>query len=226
VALSKAYLKRLPSMVEDPKHLEAIQDFLAIFGHEMKASRMKIVGPGIRYSGTIGIATFYTLKSKYKCRVKTSVDRKRFMNDKNFEGSRKSAERFALGNKLASKLYGMVKEEEKVYKLFCFLKKKAIGLLKEGKTVLEAEVLLMDYLKSFGLGKEECIQAPGENYKFSHRSLDPSPWLGTGFKEAEGAKENAKEYPKLERETETETVGESFKNAFLEEHQKKKVYTT
>src|SRR5688572_1578839 len=158
-------------MVEDPKDLQAIQSFLAIFGHEMKASRMKIVGGGIRYSGTIGIATFYTLKSKYKCRVKTSVDRKRFMNDKNFEGSRKSAERFAQGNKLASKLYGMVKEEEKAYKLFCFLKKKAIGLLKEGNTVLEAEVLLRDYLKSFGLAKEECIQKQEENNKFSYRSL-------------------------------------------------------
>ena len=144
MSLSKAYLKRLPTLVEDPKDLEAIRNFLAIFGHEMKANRIKIVGGGIRYSGTIGIATFYTLKSKYKCRVKTSVDRKRFMKDKSFEGSRKSAEKFAMGNKLASKLYGMVKGKEKVYKHFCFLKKKAIGLLKEGKTVLEEEGLLID----------------------------------------------------------------------------------
>ena len=62
----------------------------------------------------------------------------------------------------------MVKGEEKVYKLFCFLKKKAIGLLKEGKTVLETEASLMDYLKSFGFLKENKKEVDD---KLSHRSL-------------------------------------------------------
>ena len=38
-----------------------------------------------------------------------------------------------------------------MYQLFCFLKKKAIRLLKEGKNLTETEELLLDYLRVFGL---------------------------------------------------------------------------
>ena len=45
----------------------------------------------------------------------------------------------------------MVEEEKRVYSLFCFLKKKAILLLKEGKSLAETEERLFDYLIEFGL---------------------------------------------------------------------------
>jgi hypothetical protein len=44
----------------------------------------------------------------------------------------------------------MVDEEKRVYSLFCFLKKRAIQLLKEEKSSTRTEELLIDYLSDFG----------------------------------------------------------------------------
>jgi hypothetical protein len=85
--------------------------------------------------------------------MKSSLNSKKFWKHKAFEGSRRSCERFAEGNRLASKLYRMVDEEKRVYSLFCFLKKRAILLLKEGKSLPETEEVLFDYLIEFGLVK-------------------------------------------------------------------------
>ena len=79
-------------------------------------------------------------------RAKTSLDKTRFEEDPNFDGSRKSAGRFAEGNRLASKLYKMVEPDKRVYPLFCSLKKKSIQLIKEGKTVEHAETVLIEEL--------------------------------------------------------------------------------
>jgi hypothetical protein len=101
------------------------------------------------YEGSIGKVTFYKMWGKYQRRRKSSLTGKRFRKDKAFKGSRESAERFALGNNLASRLYKMVDLEKKAYKLFCFLKSRAIELIKEGKTVEEAKEVLVDYFESF-----------------------------------------------------------------------------
>lgn len=45
----------------------------------------------------------------------------------------------------------MIEKENRVYTLFCFLKGRAIALLKEGESLQETENVLMDYLEGFGL---------------------------------------------------------------------------
>jgi hypothetical protein len=106
--------------------------------------------------GTIDDLTFYKMDGKYYLRMKSSLTGKKFWRNKAFERSRASCKRFSEGNKLASKLYRMIEKEKKFYTLFCFLKKRAILLLKEGKNLTEAEEVLMDYLIEFGV--VDCIE--------------------------------------------------------------------
>ena len=110
--------------------------------------------------GTIDELTFYKMDGVHYIRMKSCLTGKRFWKHKAFEGSRKSCARFGEGNKLASKIYRMIEEEKRSYKLFCFLKTRAIQLIKEGKSLLQAEEILMDYVRSFGYiedGEEETI---------------------------------------------------------------------
>ncbi len=103
--------------------------------------------------GSFDDLCFYKMDRTYYVRMKSSLSSKKFWKHKAFEGSRRSCKRFAEGNRLASKLYRMVEEEKRVYSLFCFLKKKAILLFKEGKSLAETEERLFDYLIEFGLVK-------------------------------------------------------------------------
>src|SRR5690242_7013680 len=100
--------------------------------------------------GTFDDLTFYKMCGAYYVRMKTSLTGKRFWNDKAFEGSRKSCSRFGEGNKLASVVFKMVKEEKRTKRLFPFLRTRAIALLKEGKDAKEVMWLLVDYLVDFG----------------------------------------------------------------------------
>jgi len=101
--------------------------------------------------GTIDDLTYYKMEGRYYVRMKSSLTAKKFWRSKAFERSRESCKRFAEGNKLASKLYTMVEKGKRVYSLFCFLKKRAVHLLKDGKSLIEAEEVLIDYLHQFGL---------------------------------------------------------------------------
>src|SRR5574338_363556 len=92
--------------------------------------------------GTIDDLTFYKMCGKYYVRMKTSLTGKRFWKDKAFEGSRKSCSRFGEGNKLASVVFKMVREEKRMNRLFPFLRTRAIALLKEGKPAEEVIRLL------------------------------------------------------------------------------------
>jgi hypothetical protein len=105
----------------------------------------------IQITGTTDELCFYKMWDTYFVRMKSSLTGKRFWRDKAFERSRESSKRFGSGNRLASKLYRMIEEEKRVYKLFCFLKSRAILLLKEGNSLDEAEHLLTDYLIAFGI---------------------------------------------------------------------------
>ncbi len=105
----------------------------------------------IQITGTTDELCFYKMWDTYFVRMKSSLTGKRFWRDKAFERSRESSKRFGSGNRLASKLYRMIEKEKRVYKLFCFLKSKAILLLKEGNSLDEAENLLIDYLIAFGI---------------------------------------------------------------------------
>jgi hypothetical protein len=102
-------------------------------------------------TGTIDDLCFYKMDAEYYVRMKSSLTGKKFWKNKAFEGSRKSCSRFGEGNKLASKVYRMIEEEKRVYTLFCFLKRRAILLLKVGKTINETEEMLIDYLAEFGI---------------------------------------------------------------------------
>src|SRR5690242_17321971 len=113
--VSKAYLNRFRWLVKDPVKRAAIREFLVTYRNEIKTGKVRIINDELHYTGTIGDVTFYGLHGKYIVRSKTSLDGERFRKDKAFSGSRKSAERFALGNKLASKLYAMVEGEQKQY---------------------------------------------------------------------------------------------------------------
>lgn len=115
--------------------------------------------------GTIDELTFYKMDGKYYVRMKSSLTGKKFWKHKAFERSRQSCNRFSEGNKLASKLYRMIGEEKRQYKLFCFLKKRAILLLKEGKSLPETEEVLMDYLMEFGMITDNKERSPGNILK-------------------------------------------------------------
>ena len=131
--------------------LEEWRRVLARFGKKLPKRRYRIINGYVHYHGTIDILSLYWLGDLHVARKKSSLNGERFNKEKCFEGSRRSAERFAEGNRLASKTYALVDKQKKVYFLFCFLKKKAILLIKEGKSAWEAEACLVDYLKDFKL---------------------------------------------------------------------------
>jgi hypothetical protein len=110
-------------------------------------------------TGTIDDLTFYKMSGAYYARQKSSLTRKRFQKDKAFERSRVSASRFATGNSLASAVYRMLPAEKKSYPLFCFVKKKAIQLLKQGYCSIETRQQLIEYLYDFGLLPKPGVEA-------------------------------------------------------------------
>jgi hypothetical protein len=149
---SKTTLKELAKQLRDPRHIDILRELLRRrYGLRLRVANLRVKDGYLFYVGTTGQIICYYMRGTYYLRTKGSLDRKAFYKKKCFEGSRRSAERFALGNELASMMYARVMESGRVYPLFCFIKKKAIQLLKEGKTVEEAENILTDYLQSFGL---------------------------------------------------------------------------
>ncbi|MGZ3924353.1 MAG: hypothetical protein ACXVBJ_11335 [Flavisolibacter sp.] len=143
--------------------------------------------------GSIDDLCFYKLYGEYCVRRKSSLTPRQFWKDKTFEGSRKSCKRFGEGNILASKLYRATDENTRVYKLFCFLKSKAIALLKQGHTLQQAELVLTDYLVEFGYLADRKIvvdlgvsnihipRAPSKNWGLPKVGFTmPAELVGTG----------------------------------------------
>ena len=128
--------------------LKTFKGLLKPHGQNFCWSRASFENGWLYYQGTIGDHTFYKREGKNLVRVKSSLDKNRFYEDQSFESSRKSAGRFAEGNRLASNLYKSVELEKRVYSLFCLLKKRAIQLIKEGKTVEQAENVLKEELRA------------------------------------------------------------------------------
>lgn len=94
------------------------------------------------FTGRMGNLVFYKMYEKGYVRMKSSITRKQFKTKACFAGSRKSAERFALGNRLAGEVYRSMPVNERSYRLFCELKSSAIQLLKEGKTAYAVKACL------------------------------------------------------------------------------------
>src|SRR5688572_1853373 len=153
---SKTTLKELSKQLRDPQHIDILRRLLRErYGLRLRVANLRVKDGYLFYVGTTGQIVCYYMRGAYYLRIKGSLNRKAFFKRKCFEGSRRSAERFALGNELASTMYARVMQSRRAYPLFCFLKKRSIQLLKEGKTFTEAESILSDYLQSFGLIKKE-----------------------------------------------------------------------
>lgn len=125
-----------------------------------------------RFRGSIDCLCFYKMNGEYYVRLRSSLTGKHFWKRKAFEGSRKSCKRFGEGNKLASKVYRMIEKESREYPLFCFLKKRAILLLKEGMRIEKVEAILVDYIFGFGLldnhaeTQKLCVNSGAFNMSF------------------------------------------------------------
>ena len=134
----------------------------------------------IKIVGTIDELCFYKMDGEYYVRLKSSLTGNKFWKHKAFEGSRKSCSRFGEGNKLASKLYGMIEKEKREYKLYCFLKRRAIALFKEEKSSAETEAILESYLVDFGL-----LDQKESNKEVTHSNNLTEKWPGNEKEKAD-----------------------------------------
>ena len=85
-------------------------------------------------SGAIDNLVFYAMEGRGYVRRKSSLTGKDFKTKACFKGSRQSAARFAVGNRIAGAVYRALPVQSKNYHLFCIIKSKAIALLKDGLT--------------------------------------------------------------------------------------------
>src|SRR6476659_10076266 len=119
---SKYTLKEIASQLRDPGHIGILRGLLKRYGKRLQVSRLTVIDGYLYYTGTTGQIISYWWRGVNCLRTKGNLDRKAFFKRKCFEGSRKSAERFALGNELASGIYARVFVRRQTYPLFCFLK--------------------------------------------------------------------------------------------------------
>ena len=108
----------------------------------------------IRITGTFGNICFYRVGSEYYVRMKSSLTRERFRKDKAFTRSRKSAKKFALANQLASKVYGLVEKEKRVYSLYCLLRKQALQLVHEDRDRNQVIYSLIEWMDANGINQQ------------------------------------------------------------------------
>jgi hypothetical protein len=152
---SKTILKEIAKQLRDRREIDVLRRFLARHGKRLMVARLYVEDGHLQYRGTVGQIVSYKWRDINCVKTKGSLNKKKFRRSKCFEGSRRSAKRFAKGNELASNIYWKVFVSRKTYPLFLFLKKRAVLLIKEGKTLEEAENILTDYLQSFGLIRKE-----------------------------------------------------------------------
>ncbi len=101
-------------------------------------------------------------------RNKSSLTGKKFWKKDCFANSRRSCERFAEGNKLASKVYKQQDELKRKYSLFCQLKSMAILLLKDETPKEEVLISLQEFCDSY-----DAIPLPNKKIK---RKKNPLPY--------------------------------------------------
>ena len=96
----------------------------------------------IKITGTIGDITFYKLEEEYYLRKKTSLNRKRFLKDPAFAGSRIRSAQFGVASSLASRFYRSLPKEKKGHGIIGKLSGMANTLLQQGYTTDETLTLL------------------------------------------------------------------------------------
>lgn len=97
-------------------------------------------------TGKRGNLVFYKMEGKGYVRTKSSLTGKQFKTKVCFAGSRKSSERFAKDNTLASEIYNATPAAERDYSLFTKLKSEAIALLKAGLPENDVKTQLMQLI--------------------------------------------------------------------------------
>ena len=93
-------------------------------------------------TGKIDNLVFYKMDGKGYVRAKSSLTRKKFKTNSRFANSRKSNERFAKGNRIASEVYNSISASERKYSMFTQLQSAAIALLKSGEPDSEVKANL------------------------------------------------------------------------------------
>jgi hypothetical protein len=96
----------------------------------------------IKITGTIGDITFYQLEEEYYLRKKTSLNRKRFLKDPAFAGSRIRSAQFGVASSLASRFYRSLPKEKKGHGIIGKLSGMANTFLQQGYTTDETLTLL------------------------------------------------------------------------------------
>ena len=96
----------------------------------------------IKITGTIGDITFYQLEEEYYLRKKTSLNRKRFLKDPAFAGSRIRSAQFGVASSLASRFYRSLPKEKKGHGIIGKLSGMANTFLQQGYTTGETLTLL------------------------------------------------------------------------------------
>jgi hypothetical protein len=114
----------------------------------------------VKAVGTVDgdINFYYDEEWGYLVRMLPGVDTKRFWKDPAFEGSRRSAERFALGNIMSSIIYRFVPVKRRYSRLFTQVRRIAIALLKHGSEIKDMFRALFTFLteqKRISLTREQ-----------------------------------------------------------------------
>jgi hypothetical protein len=98
----------------------------------------------IKLSGTIDDITFYQMNGKDYARTKTSLDKKRVMEDPAFENSRKCMIKFGDASKFCSTIYRRLPATCKGKHIHHKMTGRAQGLFLEGKREEEVKILLLE----------------------------------------------------------------------------------
>jgi hypothetical protein len=122
----------------------------------------------------------------YLVRMLPGVNSKRYWKDAAFEGSRRSAERFALGNIMSSIIYRFVPVKRRYPRLFTKVRRIAVALLKHGTEKQEVFRALFTFLteqKRISLTQEQFdLLLSSFEQELEGRLKEPKPEKGKKLK--------------------------------------------
>ncbi len=103
----------------------------------------------VKAVGTVddNVNFYYSELDGYLARLLPGVDTQRFWNDPAFEGSRRSAERFKVGNIMSSILYRFVPVKRRYTHLFKQVRTLSLICLKQGMEKKEVMTALFNFLE-------------------------------------------------------------------------------
>jgi hypothetical protein len=127
----------------------------------------------IRFSGTIGRINYYQSEGKMYARIKSSLTRKRVLEEKEFEKTRKYAGDMGRASRIASAIYRALPKDIKGRWIFRAITGEAASLIYKGKEDHEVkEILCFKYLEGTGCGISETISSATINKTPSTRKIN------------------------------------------------------